>query len=47
MIIQKSSQHLAQVNGPIAHRFEIYIKGIEIANGYQELLRSEELSIKI
>ena len=38
----KEQAALAQVNGSIAHRFEIYIKGIEIANGYQELLKSED-----
>lgn len=32
-----SQASLARVNGPIAHRFEVYFKGIELANGFYEL----------
>ena len=42
----KEQAALAQINGPIAHRFEIYIKGIEIANGYQELKSSESYRLR-
>jgi lysyl-tRNA synthetase class 2 len=33
---------LAQIDGPVAHRFEMYINGTEIANGYQEIQTSNE-----
>ena len=33
---------LAQIDGLVAHRFEMYIKGTEIANGYQEIQTSKE-----
>ena len=36
----KDQAALAQINGSIAHRFELYIHGVEIANGYQELRSS-------
>ena len=33
---------LAQIDEPVAHRFEMYINGTEIANGYQEIQTSNE-----
>jgi lysyl-tRNA synthetase class 2 len=33
---------LAQVEGRVAHRFEVYLNGVEVANGYQELQKSED-----
>jgi len=33
---------LAQVEGQVAHRFELYLDGIEVANGYQELQNAED-----
>jgi lysyl-tRNA synthetase class 2 len=30
-------------NPPLAQRFELYVAGIELANGYQELLNAGEL----
>ena len=33
---------LAQIDGSVAHRFEMYINGTEIANGYQEIQTSNE-----
>ena len=38
----KQQAALAQINGLVAHRFEMYIKGTEIANGYQEIQTSKE-----
>ena len=38
----KHQAALAQIDGLVANRFEMYIKGIEIANGYQELQSSED-----
>ena len=38
----KHQAALAQIDGLVASRFEMYIKGIEIANGYQELQSSED-----
>ena len=38
----KQQAALAQIDGLIAHRFEMYINGIEIANGYQEIQTSKE-----
>ena len=33
---------LAKVSGQISHRFELYFKGVEIANGYDELQYASE-----
>ncbi|MDH5655931.1 MAG: hypothetical protein OEZ34_08485 [Spirochaetia bacterium] len=33
---------LSKINGPYAERFEIYWKGIELANGYEELAGKKE-----
>lgn len=33
---------LAQVNSGVAERFEFYVQGLELANGYHELLDSQE-----
>ena len=38
----KHQAALAQIDGLVANRFELYIQGIEIANGYQELQSSED-----
>lgn len=33
---------LAQVENQVAHRFELYLGGVEVANGYQELRKAED-----
>lgn len=38
----KAQAALAQTNGPVAKRFEIYYQGIELANGFHELTDAEE-----
>lgn len=46
-----SQAALAQVrhdsNWPVAERFELYINGVELANGYHELLDAEELAARV
>ncbi len=37
-----SQSALAKVEGRVAHRFELYMNGIEIANGYDELRHADE-----
>jgi lysyl-tRNA synthetase class 2 len=38
----KQQAALAEIDGPVAHRFEMYINGIEIANGYQEIQYAQD-----
>jgi len=38
----KDQAALAEIHGPVAHRFEMYINGTEIANGYQEIQSAQE-----
>lgn len=38
----KEQSALARVEGQIAHRFELYMNGVEIANGYDELRHADE-----
>ncbi|WP_416677757.1 EF-P lysine aminoacylase EpmA [Candidatus Pseudothioglobus sp. Uisw_016] len=38
----KEQSALAKIDGPIAHRFELYINGVEIANGYEEIQSADE-----
>ncbi len=33
---------LAQIDGQVAKRFELYLNGVEVANGYQELQSAED-----
>ncbi len=33
---------LAEIHGPIAHRFEMYLSGTEVANGYQEIQSAQD-----
>lgn len=42
----KSQAALAQVEGQIAKRFEIYLNGIELANGFQELSDPKEQRLR-
>ncbi len=38
----KEQSALAQIEGLVAHRFELYLNGIEVANGYQEIQTVDE-----
>ncbi len=38
----KQQAALAEIDGPVAHRFEMYIDGTEIANGYQEIQSAQD-----
>ena len=38
----KEQSALAKIEGPIAHRFELYLNGIEVANGYEEIQSADE-----
>ncbi|MCS5591213.1 MAG: EF-P lysine aminoacylase EpmA [Gammaproteobacteria bacterium] len=38
----KQQAALAQVDGNVAHRFEMYLEGVEVANGYQEIQTAED-----
>ncbi len=40
-----SQSALAKVEGKVAHRFELYMNGVEIANGYDELRHADEYKI--
>jgi lysyl-tRNA synthetase class 2 len=44
-----SQAALAQVHGdpPVARRFELFVRGVELANGYHELLLASELAQRI
>ena len=37
-----SQSSLAQIDGDVAQRFEVYLNGIELANGFQELINADE-----
>ena len=38
----KEQAALAKIEGSIAHRFELYLDGVEVANGYQEIQTANE-----
>ena len=38
----KEQSALAKIEGPIAHRFELYLNGLEVANGYEEIQSADE-----
>ena len=38
----KEQAALAQIEGSVAHRFELYLNGVEVANGYQEIQTANE-----
>ena len=40
---QTALARIRQDNPPVAERFELYVSGIELANGYHELLDADEL----
>ncbi len=42
----KSQASLAVIDGDIAKRFEVYINGIELANGFEELLDYKEQELR-
>ena len=38
----KAQAALAKIEGSVAHRFELYLNGVEVANGYQEIQTANE-----
>ena len=40
---QAALSRIRPENPPVAERFELYVDGIELANGYHELLEADEL----
>ena len=38
----KEQAALAKIEGSVAHRFELYLNGVEVANGYQEIQTANE-----
>ena len=44
---QAALAHVRQDDPPVAERFELYVQGIEVCNGYQELTDPDELRRRI